>query len=269
MKILYKTLFGSKFDPPPINKYSNAIEDLTFSLFETKEIIQSDQESINCITAHERYPLIFASNRNGEVMVIWSQTMKVISLLVGAKHPLMKIHLSPSGDRVVAIDSNNNIEVWRFNLLSKRINHQMSIKSRTVYDISFLNDSSMFLVLTKETLVLYDLLTYSSSDFEAPNVIAEIQAHFLFYLPAYQLCILINSKKKKLTTVDISSKQVRNENAFDSSVGEFVSSIINRLGTVLCVGTLDGEVILFNTKTLEQIIIYRPFEKEQMGRLFE
>lgn len=263
LKILYKTLYGSKFEDHPINKYSNAMENLTFSIFESKDAIQLDQENISSLATHERYPLIFAASRSGDILVIWTQTMQVISVLTGVKHPIVKIQLSPSGDRVVAIDSNSNIDIWRFNLLSRKIKKQVTIKSRTIYDISFINDSSMFVVLTKDNLVLFDLLTYN---LDSPEVICEIQANSLFYLPAHQLCLAINLKRKKLMTVDISNRQLRNENSFDSSVGEFTICIINKLGTVLCVGTSEGEVLLVDSKTLEQIILYRPFDRDQIGR---
>ena len=264
VKILYKILFSPKFEHKAIDKYSTTTANLAFKLFETKEVLQVDQDNVSTILAHDKYPILFVAIKSGDICVIWSQTMKVISVLHGARHALVKLCLSPSGDRVVAIDSHGNILVWRFNLSSKRQLVQSGFKNGTIQDVTFLNDSSLFVVLTKDSLMLCDVLIGGS---EPSVTICEANANLVFFLPMLQLCVLINQKRRRVWTVNVVEKQTTNEAVYDS-YGEFTAAVPNRQGNVICVGTQDGEVLIIRARNMELVAVYKPLERDiNMGKL--
>jgi hypothetical protein len=258
IKILYKTLFGPKFDHRSIDKFSGSLEDLAFKLFETKEVIQIDQDQVTCIQAHDKYPLLLVALKGGDICVVWTQTLRVISVLHGAKHAIVKIIVSPSGDRILCIDSHANILVWRFNLFSKKQLVQTGYKSGSVVDVTFMNDSSIFAVLTKDNLIYCDLL---SGNPELSQVICDANAQTVHFLPSSQLCVLVNQKRRRVWTVDPLDKQIKNETILDK-IGEISAVTLNRQCNLICVGTQDGEVTILSSNNLEIVGEYRLFEKD-------
>lgn len=224
-----------------------------------------DQDNITCIAAHHRFPIIFAASKNGDILVVWSQTMRVISYLYGARHPMTKIVISPSGDRVIGIDVHNSIIVWRFNLLQKKIHVEGYIKNSSTVDLCFLNDSSLFAVLTKEGVYLEDLLPGSTL---TSTQLTEATGQWIFFLPAIQRCLVVNPKKRSLTVVEIVARGVCNEQIIEDVGGEISCCITNRIGSIIALGTQEGEVVLVNTKTLEPIVKYHPFEGGNLGKLW-
>lgn len=265
LRIIYKTLFSPKFNLRPIDKYSDSMIDLAFSLFESKEVLVMDQDNITCIATHHRFPVIFAACKNGDILVVWSQTMRVISYLYGARHAITKLVISPSGDRVLGIDVHNNIIVWRFNLLQKKIHVEGYIKNSSTMDICFLNDSSLFAVLTKDGIFLEDLLPGSTM---TSTQLTEATGQWIFFLPAIQRCLIVNPKKRSLTVVEVAAGGFSSEQVIETVGGEITSCITNRLGSIAALGTLEGEVVLVNTKTLEPIVKYHPFESGNLGSCY-
>lgn len=240
------------------------MNDLTFSLFESKDVIQMDMDNLVCIVSHKTYPLIFAACRSGDILVIWSQTMRVISHLHGAKNYIVKIVISPSGDRVVGIDSHGHVIIWRFNLFSKKINVESYIKNGSAIDLCFVNDSSLFAVLSKDGVTLEDMLTGSTL---ASTLVSGVTGNWIHFLPKTQKLLVVNAKKRSLTLLDPIAKVTINESTIDTTTAEFTSSIVNRIGSVICLATQDGEVILSNGRSLTPIIAYRPFESNTLGTL--
>lgn len=264
LRIIYKTLFNSKFKESPIDKFSSSMNDLAFSLFENKDVIQLDMENLACIAAHRTYPLIFAACRGGDILVIWSQTMRVIAHLHGAKNHIVKIVISPSGDRVVGIDSHGHVIIWRFNLLSKKINVESYIKNGSAMDLCFVNDSSLFAILSKEGVSLEDMLTGSTL---ASNHLTECSGNWIHFLPLTQRLLVVNAKRRFLCVIDPITKAIINENSIDCTTSELTCSITNKVGSVVCLGTQEGEVILVNARSLSPIITYHPFESNTLGNL--
>jgi WD40 repeat protein len=264
LRIMYKTLFNSTFSKTPLDKFTTSMNDLAFTLFENKEVINQEVDNVTCIATHKNFPLIFAATKSGDIWVIWSQTMRVISHLHGARHPILKIIISPSGDRVLGIDSNGHVIIWRFNLLQKRIHVETFTKSGNTIDACFVNDSSLFAVLNKESVALEDLLTGSTL---SSSHIADITGNWIFFLPATQKLLIVNAKKRQLTLLDPVSKAIMNDYYMDSTTTELAACITNKSGSVVCVGTQEGEVVLLNGRSLSVIITYHPFESAQLGNI--
>jgi hypothetical protein len=264
LRIIYKTLYSSKFNLRPVDKYSDSMNDLAFSLFENKEVLLMDQDNITCIATHHKFPVIFAACKNGDILVVWSQTMRVISYLYGARNNMTKIVISPSGDRVVGIDSHSNIIVWRFNLLQKKLHVEGYIKNSSTIDLCFVNDSSLFAVLTKDGVLLEDLLPGSTLN---STQVTETTGNWIFFLPLSQRCLIVNAKKRSLSVIDVITKANINDATLETTTAEITTCITNRLGTIVALGTQDGEVILVNTKTLEPVVTYHPFESAGIGSL--
>lgn len=262
LRIIYKTLFSPKFNLQPIDKFSTSLNDLAFTLFESKEVLALDQDNVTCIATHAKFPIIFAACKNGDILAVWSQTMRVISYLYGARHPIIKIIISPSGDRVIGIDIHSNIIVWRFNLLIKKIQVEGYIKNNSTLDLCFVNDSSLFAVLTKDGVVLEDLLPGSTLK---STQLTEVTGNWIFFLPSTQRCLIVHAKKRALYLVDVVSKNPCGETVIEGSSGEITACITNRMGSIVALGTQDGEVILVNAKTLDPIIRYHPFEGGNIG----
>lgn len=263
LRIVYNTLFHAKFNKNIIESSEYFVADFSFNLLEHKEVLHLDTEGVTTMTAHPGHPLLFVGTKQGDVLVLWPQTMKVIQILEGAKQAIQALVLSNTGDRIAAIDASANVLVWRFNLLAKRIKHTTYFKNANAQDFLYLNDSSALAVLTKDTLMIKDLLLGSSttvsvaSDFGGTNVV---------YSAAYQRILVLNLKKKKVLTIPVNSLQTSDEATIEYG-GELTAHVSNKEGTVICYGTQEGEVLIYKTKTMEQISVCKPFEKEA-GRLF-
>lgn len=96
------------------------------------------------------------------IAIIYSKTMTVIGKLTSAKHSIQKIMINKEGDRVLAVDSYGYIKIWRFNLLTQNSKPSLVLKGLDAVDACFTSNGSNIAILTKESLLTYDLLRFET-----------------------------------------------------------------------------------------------------------
>lgn len=240
---------------------------LSYVLFEDKETIGFNLNNVSCSETHPNFPIIFAGKK-GSIQVVYSKTMASIGTLESGSRTISRIIVNYSGDRIIGIDSEGGFYIWNFNLLDTSIEPMIKIEDLHAIDACFISNSSRCLISTRKNLYLYDI-------FEELNTKKELKAKSkieklpgitkLLFLPFYNSVIVIIGKHSKICKYELTNKMKEGEIIIDES-SEILSGVTNSLGTQFAVGLSDGRIFIYNSRSMEMMNEFRPFEREGGNR---
>lgn len=123
-----------------------------------------EYSEINVIKAHNKFPILLAGKKSA-IVILWTKTMTSVGELKGSKHTFHEIIINNNGDKVVGIDSQGDVFIWRFNLLTMTPNTPptSTIEGMHIKDACFINDSSFLVAVTQNDMYMFDLTKNKSN----------------------------------------------------------------------------------------------------------